>query len=449
MSGLLQHHDSLTHGWVPVTVQVITGLVLLAALRLRRHLVAAAAFGTALAAAAHWYVTSQGLAGEPAPHALWIWIGLTGFTAVALVSGWRGARWWRRTAAVAAVPLCALCAALAVNLWTGYFPTMQTAWGQLTAGPLPDQTDMATVAAFKVRHAVPRTGSLVPVDTGDAGSGFKHRGELVYLPPAWFASDPPPRLPTVMMIGGEMNTPADWARAGNAVQTADAFAATHGGNAPVLVFADVGGTFNNDTECVNGRRGRVADHLVNDVVPAMISKFGVSPDPAHWGVVGWSMGGTCAVDLTVMHPDRFSAFEDIAGDLSPNSGTKEQTIERLFGGDAAAYAAFDPTTVITRHGPYTGVSGWFSVNGAGVSPPPQTAAAAQSLCALGSSHGIDCAVVTRPGQHDWPFAASAFAEALPWLAGQIGTPGVPRAALQPPPPRPPTAVQVGDRRPNQ
>ena len=48
------------------------------------------------------------------------------------------------------------------------------------------------------------------------------------------------------------------------------------------------------------------------------------------------MGGTCAVDLTVMHPDMFSAFEDIAGDSRPNSGTKEQTIDRLFGGNAAA-----------------------------------------------------------------------------------------------------------------
>ncbi len=448
MSGLLQHHDSLMHGWVPVTAQIITGLVLLAALRWRRRLVAAAVFGAALAAAAHWYVASQGLAGEPAPHALWVWIGLTGFAAAALVSGGPGARWWRRTAAVAAVPLCALCAALAVNLWTGYFPTMQTAWGQLTAGPLPDQTDMATVAAFQVRHAVPRNGSLVPVDTGDAGSGFRHRGELVYLPPAWFASDPPPRLPTVMMIGGEMNTPADWVRAGNAVQTADAFAATHDGNAPVLVFADVGGTFNNDTECVNGRRGKVADHLTNDVVPAMISRFGVSPDPANWGVVGWSMGGTCAVDLTVMHPDRFSAFEDIAGDLSPNSGTKAQTIERLFGGDAAAYAAFDPATVISRHGRYSGVSGWFAVNGAGASPPPQTAAAAQSLCTLGASHGIDCAVLTRPGKHDWPFAGAAFAEALPWLAGRIHTPDVPATPF-PGAPAGPVTEQVARMGPGQ
>lgn len=440
---------SLTHGWAPVTVQVIAGLVLLAALRRRRRrLVVGVAVGAGAAAAAHWYVTSQGLAGDPAPRGLWLWIALTGFATTTLVSGWRDARWWRRAAALTAVPLCALCAVSAVNLWTGYFPTMGTAWGQLTAGPLPDETDMATVAAFQVHHAVPRSGSLVPVDTGDAGSNFKHRGELVYLPPAWFASDPPPRLPTILMIGGEMNTPQDWARAGNAVQTADAFAATHGGNAPVLVFADVGGTFNNDTECVNGRRGRVADHLTKDVVPSVISRFGVSADPSNWGIVGWSMGGTCAIDLTVMHPDRFSAFEDIAGDLAPNSGTKAQTIDRLFGGDAAAYAAFDPTTVMTRHGPYTGMSGWFAVNGAGISPPPQTAAAAQSLCTLGASRGIDCTIVTRPGKHDWPFASGAFAEALPWLAGQIGTPGVPRIALQPTP-KTPTAVQVAQKRPGQ
>jgi S-formylglutathione hydrolase FrmB len=420
---------SLTHGWVPVTIQVCTGLVLLAGLRLRSHLIVAAALGVAVSAAVHWYVASQGLAGEPAPHALWIWLGLTGFAAAAVLPGWRRSGCRRRVAALTAVPLCALCTALAVNLWTGYFPTAQTAWGELTAGPLPDETDMATVAAFRVGHALPRNGSLVAVDTGDAGSGFKHRGELVYLPPAWFASDPPPRLPAIMMIGGELNTPADWARAGNAVQTADIFVAAHGGQAPVLVFVDAGGAFNNDTECVNGRRGNVADHLTKDVVPAIISKFGVSAAAANWGVVGWSMGGTCAVDLTVMHPERFSAFEDIAGDIAPNSGTKAQTVDRLFGGDAGAYAAFDPVTVITRHGPYSGVAGWFAVNGAGTSPPPQTAAAAQSLCASGTAAGIDCAVVARPGHHDWPFAAAAFAEALPWLAGQIGTPGAPPMSL--------------------
>ena len=90
--------------------------------------------------------------------------------------------------------MCLLSVALALNLWVGYFPTVQTAWNQLTAGPLPDQTDQAAVAAIAAapsnsshRHGQRRAG-----DHPAAASGFKHRGELVYLPPAWFATSPPP-----------------------------------------------------------------------------------------------------------------------------------------------------------------------------------------------------------------------------------------------------------------
>ncbi len=65
---------------------------------------------------------------------------------------------------------------------------------------------------------------------------------------------------------------------------------------------------------------------------------------------------------------------------------------------------------------------------AAANPSNQTAAA-NSLCALGRANGIDCAVVPQPGRHDWPFADQVFARALPWLAGQLGTPGVPRIPL--------------------
>jgi S-formylglutathione hydrolase FrmB len=442
------------HGWIPITAQVVAGLVLVAAIGWRNRrwrlvwLPWAALVGVALAVAAYWYIASEGMSDEtnPAPYSLWIWIGLSGVAAGVLIAGWRGARWWRRGVSTFALPMCLLCSALALNLWVGYFPTVQTAWNQLTSGPLPDQTDTVTVTAMQKLHSIPAKGTVVPVSIPNMASGFKHRGELVYLPPAWYASDPPPPLPTVMMIGGEFNTPADWMRAGNAVNTIDDFAAAHGGNAPVFVFVDSGGAFNNDTECVNGARGNAADHLTKDVVPFMVSNYRVSPNRANWGVVGWSMGGTCAVDLTVMHPDLFSAFEDIAGDLTPNSGNKAQTIARLFGGNAAAYAAFDPTTVITHHGPYAGVAGWFDINGtassshnvvknAAANPNDQTAAA-NSLCATGGAVGIKCAVVTQPGKHDWPFAARAFAAGLPWLAGQLGTPGLSALPLPATPPSP-------------
>ena len=74
----------------------------------------------------------------------------------------------------------------------------------------------------------------------------------------------------------------------------------------------------------------------------MCQTLSASARTRNWGVVGWSMGGTCAVDLTVMHPELFSTFDDIAGDMGPNAGTKQQTIDRLFGGDANAWADLRP-----------------------------------------------------------------------------------------------------------
>ncbi len=448
--GLFRDHVSLMHGWLPIAAQALAAALLILAIGWRNRrwrtvsLPIAAAVGLALTAVTYWSIFANGLSGEPAPQPLWIWVTLTGFAAGVAVLGWRSADRWRRTVSLLAVPMTALSAGLMLNLWVGYFPTVQTAWGQLTGGPLPGQTDSATIAKMLAAKAVPAKGKVVPVNiTGP--SKFKHRGELVYLPPAYFASDPPPALPTVMMIGGQFNTAADWIRAANAVGTIDDFAARNGGNAPVFVFADSGGAFNNDTGCVNGVRGNAADHLTQDVVPYMVEHFGVSDDPANWGAVGWSTGGTCALNLTVKYPELFSTFVDIDGDIAPNAGTKAQTIERLFGGNAAAYDDWDPIAVIERHGDYEGTAGWFAVseaaNAAAISgvalqdepaeraPESNPTAAARTLCRHASQYGIECAVVPQTGKHDWPFGAKAFAAALPWLAWQIDTPEVLEVAL--------------------
>ena len=441
------------HGWVPIAIQILTAMLLTFAIgwRTRRWrllwLPVSALTGVSLAWVTHWNIATNGLAGDPAPPGLWVWLALTGLAVGVAALGWRSADWRRRGASLLTVPLTMLCAALMLNLWVGYFPTFSTAWGQLTGGPLPGQTDHATIAKMVAARSVPAKGKLVPVDIPATESKFAHRAEFVYLPPAYFASNPPPVLPTVMMIGGQFNTAADWVRAGNAVATFDDFAAKHGGNAPVAVFADSVGTFNNDTECVNGTRGNAADHLTKDVVPYMVDNFGVSDDPTNWGIVGWSTGGTCALNLTVKHPDLFSAFVNIDGDIAPNAGTKAQTIDRLFGGDAAAYAEWDPATLIREHGRFTDVAGWFAVSapaGSLTTPIPGTqlpepaaddiiadnpTAAAHALCGLADAYGIDCAVVPQAGKHAWPFAAQTLAASLPWLAYQIDTPDVPEVTL--------------------
>jgi hypothetical protein len=55
---------------------------------------------------------------------------------------------------------------------------------------------------------------------------------------------------------------------------------------------------------------------------------------------------------------------------------------------------------------------------------------------LASGHGIECAVVPNPGNHDFASAASGFATSLPWLAGKLQTPAVPEIALPGAPSRP-------------
>jgi S-formylglutathione hydrolase FrmB len=223
----------------------------------------------------------------------------------------------------------------------------------------------------------------------------------------------------------------------------DSFAAAHHGNAPVLVFVDSGGGFNTDTECVDGSRGNAATHLTRDVVPFMTSHFGVSTLPANWGIVGFSAGGTCAVDLTVMHSDVFGSFVDIAGDIGPNSGTKAQTVDRLFGGSIEAWKGFDPVTVMARHGHYHGVSGVFIISGGAFDARGQVVGAnndegnaARTLCSAATANGIQCSIEVRAGKHDWPFAGRAFAAALPWMAARIG---IPQADVSPGPPLPAAA----------
>lgn len=445
---------SLISGWLPVTIQLFAAAALVAATGWRsrrwriRWLPIAFVTGVALIAAVWWLLEHQGW-GPSYPWPLWPWIGLTGFAVAVLVLGWRGSPWWRRAVAVLTVPLCVLATATAVNVSLGYLPTVTTAWQRLS-GKQPSQwIDEATVQEMQRTGARPTRGTVVSIKTPSDISGFTHRDELVYLPPQWFTANPPPQLPVVMVIGPEFSTPRDWLLYGLGLEVLDKFALRHHGAAPVVVFPDTSGSFTNDTECVNGPRGNAADHITKEFVPYVISHFGVSAQAAGWAAAGWSSGGTCSVMFLVRNPELFGAIVDLDGQLGPNAGPKNQTIARLFGGDAEAWAAFDPKSVVQAHGPYRDKAAWIGVSAdiptqhfpASRSAPDPTAFqdwdnhsekhsdTAVQLCRLLSAYGIECSVVGYRGSHDYPSAANAFASVMPWLAGRIGTPGVPASPL--------------------
>jgi hypothetical protein len=85
---------------------------------------------------------------------------------------------------------------------------VQSAWDQLTGRPLPGEIVETSVIAMKQRGDKSTAGTAVSVTIPDDAAGFDHRRELVYLPPTWYADNPSPRLPAIMMVGGEFGTPA-------------------------------------------------------------------------------------------------------------------------------------------------------------------------------------------------------------------------------------------------
>ncbi|MBB3604933.1 S-formylglutathione hydrolase FrmB [Mycolicibacterium sp. BK556] len=447
---------SLTSGLIPLTLQLLALVAIVVAIGrgrsrqwLLRWLLVAVLVGVAVAAAVALYVRNQGWSAQPVSVGTVFWTGMVGFAVTVLIAGWGGSAWWRRGVALLSVLLVLVCCAAAVNTATGYLPTVRAAWLRATNSQPAQWIDETQLAALQKSGEIPTRGTVVRMSSPSDASGFAHRTEVVYLPPAWFASNPPPPLPTVIMLGGEFGHADDWLLSTSALQALDTFAGLHHGNAPVVVLPDIAGRFNNDTECVDGVRGNAASHLTKDVVPYMISRFGVSPKGENWGIVGWSSGATCALLTAARNPDMFRAFVWLDGTLGPNAGTKEQTIARLFGGDQDAWAAFDPKTVITNYGPYPHLSAWLAgaedtatvYRPASTTPPSADAIAdwdsfsenhatnANKLCTLLSGYNIECSVVGYQGGHDFPSAGAGFAAALPWLAGVLGTPDVKARAL--------------------
>ncbi|WP_194899079.1 alpha/beta hydrolase [Catenulispora pinisilvae] len=417
---------SLLGGWLPWTLRVATVALVVVAIGRRRLrdrgfllkrlpivLGVSVLFGVLCAVLVR---TALGVS-DPLPFGLWFWLAVFALAIGLAVACWRGSRWWQRTAAPVAMLLAVLTAGDALDISLRYYPTLADMYGELTDQALPQQVSLAQLGTI---HGNTKTGRIVEVQVPDTASGFQHRSEYVYLPPAWFRSTHRPKLPVVEMIGGEYAVPDNWIRSGNAIKTADAYAAAHHGFAPVLVFVDATGGFKVDTECVDGPAGQAMDHLVKDIPPYVEKTFGTATIPGKWAVAGWSMGGTCAITLALTHPAVFGHFLDISGDLGPNKGDKNSTIATLYGGNAAEFAADDPMTILGKRKKWPkGFSGMFAVGNQESAQPKH----AQQLSGALKKDHIPNQIWTGDGKHSWVFAQAAFAQELPWLAKAVQVPG--------------------------
>ena len=300
---------------------------------------------TALVVAAHWWVSASGLVADHYPPSilLWVWLGVWAIGVGA--TGWWSGAGVIRMARVLTVPVAVLTAFLLINAYYGYWPTL----GVLLDRPVAGQVSAPEVVReLSLRSTEPaigderwttarsrRTGLFGPIALPAVPVAFTASPAWLWLPPAFFRS-PPGRLPVLLMLTGLPGTSRDWVTAGQAVALADVWANRHQGDAPVMIFLDENGRGDRDTECVNGPQGFADAYLSRDVPAWVASTLGIHPDPSNWGVVGFSEGSTCALDLAIEHPDLFGRFVDIAGDVSPNHGGSTATLQYLYGGSVAA-----------------------------------------------------------------------------------------------------------------
>ena len=248
-------------------------------------------------------------------------------------------------------------------------------------------------------------------------SGFRARPAFIYLPPV-LRQAPQTKLPVLILLHGTPGRPSRWVQLGAAAQTMDAFAATHGGLAPIVVMPDINGSFLSDTECVHSRRGNVEDYLTRVVPDYVLAHLPVAAPGRQWAIAGLSEGATCSLMLGLRHTSMFSTIGFFSGLASPTVGDTNApaaTIARLFGGSRSKYNHHDPLWLM-RHATYPSLAVWLETG----TRDRQSQAAAAEVAAVAHNAQVSTVVRSTPGGHEWPVYRTSLRQALPWMWGRIG-----------------------------
>jgi S-formylglutathione hydrolase FrmB len=384
-----------------------------------------AAMATAVVAAAHWWVSASGLVADHYPPTIlvWVWLGVWA-VGVGMTGWWSGAA-VIRVARLLTAPVAVTAAFLLVNAHYGYWPTVGVLLGRPVAGQVSapqinqDLSLRSTISNGAHPWAAtrtPRTGLYGPITVPSAPVAFPADPTWLWVPPAYFQSRTG-QFPVLLMLTGLPGTSHDWVTAGQVVSVADAWASHHQGFAPVMIFVDENGRGNRDTECVNGPQGQAESYLTQDIPDWVDTTLGIRPDPSSWGVVGFSEGGTCALDLATQHPDLFGTFVDIAGDRAPNHGDAAATLHYLFGDNLVGARSSDPGLILASHR-FSRLDGWFAA-GTG---DRSSLAVLSSLSPLAARAGIVVHLFEAPGGHTWIFARKSFAAIYPALVTSVSGP---------------------------
>ncbi|MEB8338298.1 alpha/beta hydrolase [Streptomyces endophyticus] len=156
---------------------------------------------------------------------------------------------------------------------------------------------------------------------------------FVYLPPQYFQHQyHRQRFPVIVAISGYPGGIMNLARFLRVPQTAGRLEASGRMQPTVVVMVRPTIAPPRDTECVDVPGGpRAETFFTEDLPEALESAYRVGHDPSAWGALGYSSGGSCALQLALRDPKVYTSAAALSADYRVS---EDLTTGNLFGSGA-------------------------------------------------------------------------------------------------------------------
>ncbi|MGW2959955.1 alpha/beta hydrolase [Streptomyces sp. NPDC001220] len=270
---------------------------------------------------------------------------------------------------------------------------------------LPDGPAAAVGRVESVKIVGRRTGVVDPA--------------FVYLPPQYFQKAyHRMRFPVIVALSGYPGSIFNLAQHLRVSQTAGELQGKGQMQPTIMVMIRPTIAPPRDTECVDVPGGpQTETFLAKDLPEAIRSGYRAGHDAGSWGVMGYSSGGSCALQLTMRDPGVYTT----AAALSPDYKVKDDpTTGNLFGSGPGRQARVDGHDLMWRlkHLPVPQVSVLVANSKHGEKGYAETEAFIRAVRAPMRVVSI----LPETGSHNFPTWVREMPAALKWMNGQLTFP---------------------------
>lgn len=235
---------------------------------------------------------------------------------------------------------------------------------------------------------------------------------LVVLPRGYHdASQAGTTYPVVVALHGYPGNPRQWLTALDVRPAVAVAVKAHQLADPIVVIPDLGIPAGRDTECLDGPQGQpqVETWLSSDLPKAVEASYRARTSPQAWAAMGFSMGGWCAAEMSVLHPQQYGAGIVMGGYFryDPSSGYQP------FAQGSPQAQAHDLVAVAKDHPPTV------SLFVATSKDDPESWPTTKAFLAAAKAPTSVTSLIAKTGGHRSDVWAGQMPQALVWLGGAV------------------------------